>query len=196
MLLVLIMLIVAYLLGSLSGARIVSKIMRLPNPSDYGSHNPGATNMLRVNGKFPAFCVLIFDMLKGLLPVYFSYRLGITPFYLGIVAIAACLGHIYPCFFHFRGGKGVATALGSLILIGVDFTGLFIATWLISVLLTGYASIGAIISFLFAPLFVWFIRPDLTMPVAMLSCLIIIKHSSNIARLCKGQESKIFNKNR
>lgn len=196
MLLVLIMLIVAYLLGSLSGARIVSKIMRLPNPSDYGSHNPGATNMLRVNGKFPAFCVLIFDMLKGLLPVYFSYRLGITPFYLGIVAIAACLGHIYPCFFHFRGGKGVATALGSLIMIGVDFTGLFIATWLISVLLTGYASIGAIISFLFAPLFVWFIRPDLTMPVAMLSCLIIIKHSSNIARLCKGQESKIFNKNR
>lgn len=196
MLLVLIMLIVAYLLGSLSGARIVSKIMRLPNPSDYGSHNPGATNMLRVNGKFPAFCVLIFDMLKGLLPVYFSYRLGITPFYLGIVAIAACLGHIYPCFFHFRGGKGVATALGSLILIGVDFTSLFIATWLISVLLTGYASIGAIISFLFAPLFVWFIRPDLTMPVAMLSCLIIIKHSSNIARLCKGQESKIFNKNR
>lgn len=196
MLLVLIMLIVAYLLGSLSGARIVSKIMRLPNPSDYGSHNPGATNMLRVNGKFPAFCVLIFDMLKGLLPVYFSYRLGITPFYLGIVAIAACLGHIYPCFFHFRGGKGVATALGSLIMIGIDFTGLFIATWLISVLLTGYASIGAIISFLFAPLFVWFIRPDLTMPVAMLSCLIIIKHSSNIARLCKGQESKIFNKNR
>lgn len=196
MLLVLIMLIVAYLLGSLSGARIVSKIMQLPNPSDYGSHNPGATNMLRVNGKFPAFCVLIFDMLKGLLPVYFSYRLGITPFYLGIVAIAACLGHIYPCFFHFRGGKGVATALGSLIMIGVDFTGLFIATWLISVLLTGYASIGAIISFLFAPLFVWFIRPDLTMPVAMLSCLIIIKHSSNIARLCKGQESKIFNKNR
>lgn len=196
MLLVLIMLIVAYLLGSLSGARMVSKIMRLPNPSDYGSHNPGATNMLRVNGKFPAFCVLIFDMLKGLLPVYFSYRLGITPFYLGIVAIAACLGHIYPCFFHFRGGKGVATALGSLIMIGVDFTGLFIATWLISVLLTGYASIGAIISFLFAPLFVWFIRPDLTMPVAMLSCLIIIKHSSNIARLCKGQESKIFNKNR
>lgn len=196
MLLVLIMLIVAYLLGSLSGARIVSKIMRLPNPSDYGSHNPGATNMLRVNGKFPAFCVLIFDMLKGLLPVYFSYRLGITPFYLGIVAIAACLGHIYPCFFHFRGGKGVATALGSLIMIGVDFTSLFIATWLISVLLTGYASIGAIISFLFAPLFVWFIRPDLTMPVAMLSCLIIIKHSSNIARLCKGQESKIFNKNR
>lgn len=196
MLLVLIMLIVAYLLGSLSGARIVSKIMRLPNPSDYGSHNPGATNMLRVNGKFPAFCVLIFDMLKGLLPVYFSYRLGITPFYLGIVAIAACLGHIYPCFFHFRGGKGVATALGSLIMIGVDFASLFIATWLISVLLTGYASIGAIISFLFAPLFVWFIRPDLTMPVAMLSCLIIIKHSSNIARLCKGQESKIFNKNR
>ncbi|WP_392553073.1 glycerol-3-phosphate 1-O-acyltransferase PlsY [Orbus wheelerorum] len=192
MLLISIMMIVAYISGSLSGARIVSELMHLRNPSDYGSHNPGATNMLRVNGKFPALCVLIFDMLKGLLPVYLSYRLDISPFFLGIIAISACLGHIFPCFFHFHGGKGVATALGSMVMIGFDFSGLFIATWFVTILITGYASVAAIVSFLFAPLFVWFIRPELTMPAAMLACLIIIRHASNIQRLIKGEESKIL----
>lgn len=196
MLLISNMIIAAYLCGSLSGALIISKLMHLRSPIDYGSHNPGATNMLRVNGKIPAFFVLIFDMLKGLLPVYLSYRLDISPFFLGIIAIAACLGHIFPCFFHFHGGKGVATALGSMVMIGFDFSGLFIATWLICVLLTGYSSVGAIISFLLAPLFVWFIRPELTMPVAMLACLIIIRHGSNIQRLIKGEESKVFRKKR
>ncbi|WP_392561724.1 glycerol-3-phosphate 1-O-acyltransferase PlsY [Orbus sturtevantii] len=190
------MMIAAYISGSLSGALIVSKLMHLRNPSDYGSHNPGATNMLRVNGKFPALCVLIFDMLKGLLPVYLSYRLNISPFFLGIIAIAACLGHIFPCFFRFQGGKGVATALGSMVMIGFDFSGLFIATWLITIVITGYSSVAAIISFLLAPLFVWFIRPELTMPVAMLSCLIIIRHASNIGRLIKGEEPKILNRNK
>lgn len=188
------MIVAAYLCGSLSGALIISKLMHLRNPIDYGSHNPGATNMLRVNGKIPAFFVLIFDMLKGLLPVYLSYLFDIPPFFLGIISIAACLGHIFPCFFHFHGGKGVATALGSMVMIGFDFSGLFIATWLICVLLTGYSSVGAIVSFLLAPLFVWFIRPELTMPVAMLACLIIIRHSSNIQRLIKGEESKIIRK--
>lgn len=186
-----VMIIVAYLCGSLSGAFIISKLMHLPNPSDYGSHNPGATNMLRVNGKLPAFLVLIFDMLKGLIPIYIAYRLVISPFYLGIIAIAACLGHIFPCFYHFRGGKGVATALGSMVMIGFDFSGLFITTWLVTVVVTGYSSVGAIISFLLAPLYVWFIRPELTMPVAMLSCLVLIKHSSNMTRLSKGLEPKI-----
>jgi len=196
LLLIFVMIIAAYVCGSLSGAQLVSQLMHLRNPSDYGSHNPGATNMLRVNGKFPAFCVLIFDMLKGLLPVYLSYRLGISPFFLGIIAIAACLGHIFPCFFNLRGGKGVATALGSMVMIGFDFSGLFIATWLVTVLITGYASLAAIICFLFAPLFVWFIRPELTMPVAMLSCLIIIRHGSNIQRLIRGEEPKILVKKR
>lgn len=192
MLLIVTMLIVAYLCGSLSGAAIFSQIMHLPNPSDYGSHNLGATNMLRVNGKLPAFFVLAFDMLKGLLPVYISYRLGVSPFFLGIIAITACLGHIFPCFFHFHGGKGVATALGSVIMIGYDFSGLLIMTWLIVLLVSRYSSVSAIITFLLAPLYVWLIRPELTMPVAMLSCLIIIRHSSNIQRLIKGEETKIF----
>ena len=156
------MIIIAYLCGSLSGAMIISRIMHLPNPSECGSHNPGATNVFRINGKLPALIVLIFDMLKGAIPVYIAYRLGITSFFLGIIGIAACLGHIFPCFFHFRVGKGVATALGMMMPIGVDFSGCFILTWLLALLITGYSSVAAIVSFLCAPFYVWLFKPELT----------------------------------
>lgn len=189
-LLVLLMIIIAYFTGSLSGALIISRIMHLPNPSEHGSHNPGATNMLRINGKLPAIMVLVFDMLKGAIPVYVAYRMGISPFFLGIVGIAACLGHIFPCFFDFHGGKGVATALGMMIPIGLDFTGCFILTWLLTVLVTGYSSVASIVAFLFTPLFVWLFKPELTLPVTMLSCVILIRHSSNVIRLFRGQEPK------
>lgn len=189
-LLVLLMIIIAYFTGSLSGALIISRIMHLPNPSEHGSHNPGATNMLRINGKLPAIMVLVFDMLKGAIPVYIAYRMGISPFFLGIVGIAACLGHIFPCFFDFHGGKGVATALGMMIPIGLDFTGCFILTWLLTVLVTGYSSVASIVAFLFTPLFVWLFKPELTLPVTMLSGVILIRHSSNVIRLFRGQEPK------
>ena len=189
-LLVLLMIIIAYFTGSLSGALIISRIMHLPNPSEHGSHNPGATNMLRINGKLPAIMVLVFDMLKGAIPVYIAYQMGISPFFLGIVGIAACLGHIFPCFFDFHGGKGVATALGMMIPIGLDFTGCFILTWLLTVLVTGYSSVASIVAFLFTPLFVWLFKPELTLPVTMLSCVILIRHSSNVIRLFRGQEPK------
>lgn len=188
------MVIIAYLCGSLLGAMILSHILNLPNPTANGSLNPGATNILRINGKLPAIIVLIFDMLKGAIPVYIAYRLGISPFFLGIIGIAACLGHIFPCFFHFHGGKGVATALGMMIPIGLDVTGCFILTWLVVLLITGYSSVAAIVGFLFAPFYVWLFKPELTLPVAMLSCLIIIRHSSNIIRLLKGEEPKSLNR--
>ncbi|MCX8575387.1 MULTISPECIES: glycerol-3-phosphate 1-O-acyltransferase PlsY [unclassified Gilliamella] len=187
---ILAMIIIAYLCGSLSGAMIVSHAMKLPNPLTHGSHNPGATNILRINGKLPAIVVLIFDMFKGTLPVYLAYRIGISPFFLGIIGISACLGHIFPCFFHFKGGKGVATALGMMAPIGLDFTGCFILTWLMTLLITGYSSVAAIIGFLMAPFYVWLFKPELTLPVTMLSCLIIVRHSSNIMRLLKGEEPK------
>ncbi|WP_141677531.1 glycerol-3-phosphate 1-O-acyltransferase PlsY [Gilliamella sp. wkB7] len=187
---ILLMIIIAYLSGSLSGALIVSRMMHLRNPLEYGSHNPGATNMLRINGKLPAMLVLVFDMLKGTIPVYIAYRIGISPFFLGMVGIAACLGHIFPCFFGFHGGKGVATALGMMMPIGLDFTGCFILTWLLALLVTGYSSVASIVGFLFAPLYVWLFKPELTLPVTMLSCVIIIRHSSNIMRLFKGEEPK------
>lgn len=186
----LLMIIIAYFCGSLSGALIVSRMMHLRNPLEYGSHNPGATNMLRINGKLPAILVLVFDMLKGTIPVYIAYRIGISPFFLGMVGIAACLGHIFPCFFCFHGGKGVATALGMMMPIGLDFTGCFILTWLLALFVTGYSSVASIVGFLFAPLYVWIFKAELTLPVTMLSCVIIIRHSSNIMRLFKGEEPK------
>ena len=113
----------AYLCGSISSAILVCRLAGLPDPRDSGSGNPGATNVLRIGGKGAAVAVLIFDVLKGMLPVWGAWALGLTPFWLGLVAIAACVGHIWPVFFHFRGGKGVATAFGAIAPIGLDLTG-------------------------------------------------------------------------
>lgn len=186
------MIIFAYLCGSISSAILVCRIAGLPDPRQHGSGNPGATNVLRIGGKAAATTVLVFDVLKGMLPVWGAYALGVTPLYLGITAIAACLGHIYPVFFRFRGGKGVATAFGAIAPIGWDLTGVMTVTWLLTVLLSGYSSLGAIVSALIAPFYVWWFKPQFTFPVAMLSCLILMRHHDNIQRLWRGQESKIW----
>ncbi|CAK6489287.1 putative glycerol-3-phosphate acyltransferase [Pantoea sp. Nvir] len=182
----------AYLCGSISSAILVCKIAGLPDPRTQGSGNPGATNVLRIGGKAAAACVLIFDILKGMVPVWLAYLLHLAPLYLGLTAIAACLGHIYPVFFRFRGGKGGATALGAIAPIGWDLTGLMTGTWLLTVLLSGYSSLGAIVSALIAPFYVWWFKPQFTFPVSMLSCLILLRHHDNIQRLWRGQESKIW----
>ncbi|KHT18158.1 glycerol-3-phosphate 1-O-acyltransferase PlsY [Pectobacterium brasiliense] len=188
------MMLIAYLCGSISSAILFCRIAGLPDPRQHGSGNPGATNVLRIGGKAAAATVLVFDVLKGMLPVWAAYELGVPPLYLGLTAIAACLGHIYPVFFHFRGGKGVATALGAIAPIGWDLTGLMTGTWLLTVLMSGYSSLGAIVSALIAPFYVWWFKPQFTFPVAMLSCLILMRHHDNIQRLWRGQESKIWNK--
>lgn len=188
------MMLIAYLCGSISSAILFCRIAGLPDPRQHGSGNPGATNVLRIGGKAAAATVLVFDVLKGMLPVWAAYELGVPPLYLGLTAIAACFGHIYPVFFHFRGGKGVATALGAIAPIGWDLTGLMTGTWLLTVLLSGYSSLGAIVSALIAPFYVWWFKPQFTFPVAMLSCLILMRHHDNIQRLWRGQESKIWNK--
>lgn len=182
----------AYLCGSISSAILVCKIAGLPDPRTQGSGNPGATNVLRIGGKAAAACVLVFDILKGMVPVWLAYLLHLAPLYLGLTAIAACLGHIYPVFFRFRGGKGVATALGAIAPIGWDLTGLMTGTWLLTVLLSGYSSLGAIVSALIAPFYVWWFKPQFTFPVSMLSCLILLRHHDNIQRLWRGQESKVW----
>lgn len=186
------MIIFAYLCGSISSAILVCKAAGLPDPRENGSGNPGATNVLRIGGRLAAAAVLIFDVLKGMIPVWLAYKLEVSPFYLGLTAIAACLGHIYPVFFHFRGGKGVATAFGAIAPIGWDLTGLMLGTWLLTVLLSGYSSLGAIISALIAPFYVWWFKPQFTFPVAMLSCLILMRHHDNIQRLWRGKEGKIW----
>ncbi|MDN5971397.1 MAG: glycerol-3-phosphate 1-O-acyltransferase PlsY [Enterobacterales bacterium] len=188
------MIILAYLCGSISSAIMVCRVAGLPDPRENGSGNPGATNVLRIGGKAAAAAVLIFDVLKGMLPVWLAYKFDVAPLYLGLTAIAACLGHIYPVFFHFRGGKGVATAFGAIAPIGWDLTGLMTVTWLLTVLLSGYSSLGAIVSALVAPFYVWWFKPQFTFPVAMLSCLILMRHHDNIQRLWRGQETKIWKK--
>ncbi|MGB7996836.1 MAG: glycerol-3-phosphate 1-O-acyltransferase PlsY [Photobacterium halotolerans] len=192
--LVLLIIIAAYLLGSVSSAVLICRLFRLPDPRDSGSGNPGATNVLRIGGRGAAALVLVCDILKGMLPVWISYFLGINPFLLGIIGIAACLGHIYPLFFHFRGGKGVATALGALAPIGWDLSGMLIATWLVVAVLCGYSSLASMITALIAPMFTWWVKPQYTMPVAMLSCLIILRHHENVRRLLDGKEYKIWHK--
>lgn len=191
-----IMMLAAYLLGSVSSAVLVSKLFRLPDPRLHGSGNPGATNVLRLGGKLPAILVLLFDILKGTIPVWGSYFLQIEPLYLGLIAIFACLGHIFPLFFGFKGGKAVATAFGAMMPIGLDLAGLLIASWLIIVALSGYSSLAAILTVTLAPLFTWFIKPLYTIPVLMLSILIIVRHRENIVRLWRGKESKVWDKSK
>ena len=188
------MIICAYLLGSISSAILICRLAGLPDPRETGSGNPGATNVLRLGGRFAALAVLIADVAKGGLPVWLAYKLDLAPPVLGIIAIAACLGHIYPIFFHFQGGKGVATAFGAIAPISWDITGLLSGTWLITLLMTGYSSLAAVITALLAPLYVWWFRPEFTVPVAMLSCLILLRHHENLERLWRGQEPKIWQK--
>lgn len=192
--LTLLMISVAYLFGSLSSAVVICKAFALPDPRTAGSKNPGATNVYRIGGRIPGILVLVMDILKGTIPVYSSYFLGLEPITLGFVAVAACLGHIFPLYFGFQGGKAVATAFGAMLPIGLDLAGLLILSWIIVVFLSGYSSLGALIAVSLAPLFTWWIKPLYTMPVIMLSVLIIIRHHENIQRLINKAESKIWDK--
>jgi len=188
--LTILMIILAYLGGSLSSAVLVSR--GLPDPRDHGSHNPGATNVLRLGGRMAALVVLLLDVLKGTVPVYLAWYLQIKPVYLGFIGVAACLGHMYPIFFHFRGGKGVATALGTMMPIGFTMGGAVIGTWLLVLLVSGYSSLASIITVLLTPLFTYLLKPEYTLPVSLLSCLILIRHHENISRLLKGEEPRVW----
>ena len=183
----------AYLIGGLNGAILLSKLKGWPDPRSLGSKNPGATNMLRLHHAQAASAVLIFDLIKGTIPVYLSYFLHFTPVEIGFIGIAACLGHIYPPYFDFKGGKGVATGLGTLLPLGMDMTGLLVLTWLLTIAVSGYASLAAIITAVAAPFFVAYIKPEYIIPVSMLSILITLRHGSNIHRLLAGKEKKILN---
>ena len=184
----------AYLLGSLSAAILFCRLFGLPDPRSEGSRNPGATNVLRIGGKWPALVVLVFDMLKGMLPVWAGYYLGLTHFELGMVALAACLGHIFPVFFNFKGGKGVATAFGAIAPIAWGVAGAMLGTWLLVFLVSGYSSLSAVVTALLVPFYVWWFKPEFTFPVALVCCLLIYRHHVNIQRLWRGEEDKVLYK--
>ncbi|MBP8220923.1 MAG: glycerol-3-phosphate 1-O-acyltransferase PlsY [Aeromonadaceae bacterium] len=186
------MIILAYLGGSISSAVLVCRGYGLPDPRENGSHNPGATNVLRLGGRSAAILVFVCDMSKGTVPVYLAWYLGVTPFFLGLIGVAACLGHMYPLFFHFQGGKGVATALGTMLPIGFDMGAMMLTTWVVVLLLSGYSSLAALAAALLAPLYTYWLKPEYTMPVAMLCALVVYRHRENIIRLLNGQEDKIW----
>ena len=181
----------AYLFGSVSSAVLVCRLFNIGDPRNLGSGNPGATNVLRLAGRFPASLVLIFDVLKGTMPVWTSYYLGFEPFYLALVAVSACLGHMFPLFFGFSGGKAVATAFGSILPLGLDLAALLITTWVVVLVLTRYSSLAAIITVVLAPIFTWLINPVYSLPVAVLALLIVLRHKDNIARLLTHKEPKL-----
>lgn len=180
-----------YLLGSVSSAIIFCRLAGLPDPRENGSKNPGATNVLRIGGKLSALGVLLFDVLKGMLPVALAFRLELQPSEIGFIALSACLGHVFPIFFRFRGGKGVATALGTLIPFGMEISGLAIATWLITFLISRYSSLSAVVTALILPMFVWWYKPEFTFPISLVCCLLVYRHHDNIQRLWRGQEDKM-----
>lgn len=183
----------AYLMGSISTAIIVCKLMRLPDPRSLGSGNPGATNVLRTGGKLAAAITLLGDMLKGLIPVVLASRLELSPLIVGLTALAAVLGHVFPLFFHFEGGKGVATAFGAIF--GISWlTGLLtVTTWLALSLVYRISSLAAIASLSILPLYIWITTKSLALTVcgAVIACIVIMRHHANIVRLVKRQEPKI-----
>lgn len=187
----------SYLSGSVCSAVIVCNLCKLPDPRAEGSKNPGATNVLRLAGKKYAITVLLADMLKGFLPVIIARMFDFSDFAIGCVCLAAVIGHLYPYFFDFKGGKGVATALGALL--GVNFSlGLIITIlWVLIAVISRYSSLASIVALLAAPLLSLKYHPSFSafLPLLIMSLFVVYRHKENFTRLQQGTESKIdFNK--
>lgn len=187
------LMIAAYLLGSVSAAILTCKVMQLPDPRTGGSNNPGATNVLRLGGKKAAAITLIGDMLKGLLPVLLGKLLGFDLSWLAFIGLAAFLGHLYPLYYDFKGGKGVATAIG--VYLGLNlWAGLLVCgTWLFVAKMLKISSLAALVATLLAPVYFYFMTQHaiLTLIIAIITVLIYWRHRSNIRNLLDGKEGKI-----
>lgn len=195
----------AYLIGSLSFAVIVSRVMGLNDPRTYGSKNPGATNVLRSGSKAAAVVTLLLDAAKGWLPVmlvkWYGQPYGLEEGTLAMAGLAAFLGHLYPVFFRFQGGKGVATALG--VLVGLNWMlGLATAlTWVIIAFFFRYSSLASLAAAVFAPVYyafgdglAWNMEGPILFSIGVMSLFLIYRHAENISRLVRGTESKLGKK--
>lgn len=183
---------IAYFFGSISSAVIVCQLMHLPDPRTQGSKNPGATNVLRVGGKKAAIFTLIGDTLKGVIPVLLAKAYGFDSMSLALITFAAFLGHLYPIFFRFQGGKGVATAFGCLIALAWPLGLGLMLVWLTMAMLFRYSSLASLIAALFAPVLAWyFTNTNYVIMTLCMSALLIYRHQINIANLLAGKESKI-----
>lgn len=189
--------ILSYLIGSIASAVLVSRLFNLPDPRLAGSGNPGATNVLRLGGKKAALWTLLGDLSKGLLPVLALRAVGAPEMALAIAASAAFIGHIYPIFFGFKGGKGVATAAGALLALNPLIGAITIGTWLITAWLTRYSSLAAVTAALVAALTAQYLTQAPTMiAVSFMAIILVWRHQANIRRLMRGEESRIGQKSK
>ena len=181
----------AYLLGSISAAILLSKVMGFEDPRSEGSKNPGATNVLRIAGKKAAFLTLVGDFLKGLIPVLLAHWLDQAPLIVALTAFAAFMGHCFPIYFNFQGGKGVATAIAATLGFNWIVGAILICIWLLFAKVFRISSLAAIISFAALPLIVYWYEQDIQVGLvfAVLSVVLIWRHRSNIQRLISGTES-------
>jgi glycerol-3-phosphate acyltransferase PlsY len=185
--------VLAYFLGSVSSAIVVTRVLGLKDPRQMGSGNPGATNVLRYGGKTAAVLTLLGDVLKGVIPVLVARLLTSDPAILAATAFAAFLGHLLPVFHGFKGGKGVATALGVWLALNPWIGLLLVGTWVLMAGVFRYSSLSALVAAAVAPLYVTWLMPGvayLIMAVAM-SVILIARHRRNIRNLLSGKEAKI-----
>ncbi len=185
--------VIAYLLGSLSSAVIVARLLGLKDPREVGSGNPGATNVLRYGGKVAAIATLIGDLMKGVVAVLIAQAMDASAAIVAATMVAAFLGHLFPIFFGFKGGKGVATALGvylaANIWVGLAITG----SWIALAVVTRYSSLAALVATALSPLYVWYwLRdPAYIIGSTVLVAILFWRHRANIQRLLAGTEAKI-----
>lgn len=181
----------AYLVGALNGGIVLAKLFGLPDPRTTGSHNPGTTNMLRIGGKKIAVLTLLFDVLKGTLPVLLAVSLSPSLWLSAGVGLCAFLGHIYPVYYRFQGGKGVATAMGVILAWSWPLALALALVWFSVAFLFRYSSLAALISAAAAPALGWFLAPAYTSALIIMAVVLILKHKQNIQRLATQQESKL-----
>lgn len=184
---------VSYLVGSICSAVVVCNLCKLPDPRTGGSNNPGATNVLRLSGKKYAAIVLFADMMKGFLPLLIAGWLGAGHALLGFMALAAVIGHIYPIFFEFKGGKGVATALGAILGLNIVLGLIVCLIWFLVAKISHYSSLASIVSISITPILVLFFPSGGRefFQLLLITLIILYTHQDNIKRLKQGEESKI-----
>lgn len=187
-----ILFICSYLIGSVNFAILLCSIAGYPDPRTQGSQNPGATNVLRVANRSLAALVLFCDGFKGFLPVYVASLVLGSDYWAAFVGLSAFLGHLYPIFFNFKGGKGVATFIGVILALYFPAAILFVLVWLIVAFITKYSSLGAIASTIGIPFYLIILgKIDILLPVILIGIILLIKHKDNFKRLKEGTESKI-----
>lgn len=183
----------AYLLGSISSALIVARVMYLPDPRSLGSGNPGATNVLRTGNKKAAAITLLGDLLKGLIPVFVAIKLEYPSYVVCAAGLAAIIGHMYPVFLGFKGGKGVATTLGVLFGISWPLAIGWIFVWLIVAKISAFSSLAALVATILLPITSWLLNypQEIVLLTIAISLLVVWRHRGNINNLLSGKESKI-----